>query len=508
MRHRTDIAGSVLFVKLPYMVVETQQEELARTVAVLPNLRYVDLPDSVFKANNESMGLRIELQERCANLRKMTYTKGAEAAFEAYAHQNLGAQATANSKQQSRWLWPRLEILELDELAIDLAVFRYVLSTSPALRELTLRSVEHLDDTAFQSTPNLPDFPPLKTLRFRGALGVTARGLQAYVLRPEVSRALSSLSLTQTSVTIPTLHLVLEQTSHLIHLSVTEEVSSNFPLDPVPPLVCPSLRTLNFEVTPSAEYSTRSGLTVPSDSHYAYLASSLHANGLPSLRKLYVRHGQFPQLLLMTSSAPNKSFNPRMSMLPPANSSAPPLPSVPKPRGRPGTFNQPLAIYAKDSNDLEWAFTSLSLSDGIQGVVSQPHSNGHDRLAPPSAPFAAGARPGSAGSGSGRRGSASSMGRPVSAYYASQSTLGPQWDGEARKSVFMGNGQGGFLAVPNGEQASGGSVEEDFPAPRRPWADGSNGRPGSSNGRPGSSGGLGSKLGLGHKSKPSRGLWR
>ena len=512
MQHRRDIARSVLYLKLPFMMREMLIADLSRTVAALKHLRYVDLPEGFYSADNSTIILRSEL-EKCQDLRKMRYTHNRSAkAEDGEEKDNLSAEQAFEvhaKKPPKQPLWRALEVLELDELKVDLAVLRYVLKTFLALRELTCRNLPYLDDTAFQSSPNLPDFPPLQTLKFRSAPGITARGLQAYVTRPEVSNVLSSLSLTGTSVTIPTLHLVLNQASHLSHLSITEEVTGNFPLDPVAPLASSSLRTLNFEVTSSSTNGTRAGLTVPSDSHYAYLASSLHANGLPALRKLYVRHSQFPQLLLMPPSAPGQGFNPRVSMAPPLNPSAPPLPSFPKPRGRPGTFNQPLEIYAKGAEDLEWAFTSLSLSDGVTGATNQPNGKHFDQLAPPTAPFANGARPGSAGSGSGRRGSAGSFGRPVSAYYASQSTLGPQWGGEARKSVFMGNGQGGFLAVPNGDQALGGSVEEDFPAPRRPWADGSNGRPGSSNGRPGSSGGLGGMLGgLGHKSKPSRGLWR
>lgn len=499
---RPDIASSVLFFKLPYMTRETHKADLARTISALPNLRYVDLPDGFYSADPSTNILRDELQATCWDLRKMKYSAGAEQVFESHAHQQL---------------WLSLEIVELDELGVDLTVLRYVLASLPALNELTLHALPRFDDTAFQSTPNLPDFPPLQTVRIQSAPGITSEGLTAYVSRPEVSEALSSLSLTHTGVTIPTLHNVLARANHLKHFSITEDVSRNFPLDPVPPLTCPSLRTLNFELTSSSfDNSARPGLTSPADSYYTYLASSLHSNALPYLRKLYVRHSHFPQLLIL----PPQSRGPRMSMAPPPQHTPGPPSSFSKPRANRGTFNQPLEIYAKGIDDLEWAFTSLSISGSDQGHPDRARATsnptGFDSLAPPSAPFATGGggRPGSS-HGSGRRDSAGGMGRPVSAYVASQGKLGPQWGGEARKSVMMGNGQGGFLAVPASEQATM-SQEEDFPAPRRPWAEGGGSRPGSRDGRPGSSSGAfpgaspfaANGAAPGHKSKPSRGLWR
>ena len=76
-----------------------------------------------------------------------------------------------------------------------------------------------------------------------------------------------------------------------------------------------------------------------------------------------------------------------------------------------GGFAQPLEVFSKGLDELDWVFTSVT---------------------PPEAP--------------GRRGSLSG-GRPLSSYSASKG-LGPQWGGEARKSVVVGNGFGGFLAVP------------------------------------------------------------
>ncbi|KAI7268047.1 hypothetical protein KC352_g8655, partial [Hortaea werneckii] len=93
-----------------------------------------------------------------------------------------------------------------------------------------------------------------------------------------------------------------------------------------------------------------------------------------------------------------------------------------------GTFNQTLEVFSKGLDELEWVFTSIT----------------------PAAPFPSG----SSLSSSHRRGS-STGGRPLSAISASKG-LGPQWaqggfGGEARKSVMVGNGFGGFLAVPQEE---------------------------------------------------------
>jgi hypothetical protein len=89
------------------------------------------------------------------------------------------------------------------------------------------------------------------------------------------------------------------------------------------------------------------------------------------------------------------------------------------------TFNQTLEVFSKGIDELEWVMTQVT-----------PPSQTRDR-----------------------RGSAIG-GRPISMMSASRG-LGPQWaqggfGGEARKSVMVGNGFGGFLAVP----------QEEVPRPR------------------------------------------
>ncbi|KAL9080356.1 MAG: hypothetical protein Q9159_007620 [Coniocarpon cinnabarinum] len=474
---RPDIAATCLYFKIPYMTRETHKADLARTISALPNLRYVDLPEGFYSADPSTNILRDELIATCWDLRKMKFNAGAEQVFEAHAHQQL---------------WMNLEIVELNELNVDITVLRYVLAMMPALRELSLNALPRLDDTAFHATPNLPDFASVQTLKIQSAPAITFTGIMEYLTRPTSGGSLSSLSLTHTGVQVPMLYLILDGAKHLKHFSITEEVSSNFPLDPVPPLASRSLHTLNFEIT-SRQDGSRPGLITPSTSYYNYLATSLHANAMPSLRKLFVRHSQFPELL----AAPPPTVGPRNTLMPPAMTGSGPPSQLRRTATQRARFTQPLEIFAKGSDDLEWAFTSLGLDDDEPtGPSLSPGSNQLPALKPPSAPFANG-RPGSSGA-SGRRGS-DNLGRPVSAFMATQSNLGPQWGGEARKSVMMGNGQGGFLAVPVTDGAAAVASDESFPAPQRPWVD--------SGERPRSAG-RSSGFVPGHKSTGSRGLWR
>ena len=71
--------------KLPYMTRETVKGDLARTVAALSNLRYVDLPDGFFTGDPSCLPLRQELQARCPDIRKMSYHSGLEDALELLA---------------------------------------------------------------------------------------------------------------------------------------------------------------------------------------------------------------------------------------------------------------------------------------------------------------------------------------------------------------------------------------------------------------------------------------
>ena len=439
VRLQPQLAGVVQILKLPYMTRETAKGDMARTVAALPNLRYVDLPDGFFTGDPSCLALRQELQARCPDIRKMSYRSGSEEALELLAQRH----------------WQSIEILELSGLAAEPATLRIVLGSLPTLHELTLSDMEWMDDTIFTSSPGqLPEFPPLQALKLMDIPNLTAKGMKSYLESPATRSSLQSLTLEKTGVVASELPPILWAASSLLHLSVTETVTRSLALSTkdVAPLTSISLKTLHFEISSSEDAH---GLQKPAESYYAYLASSLHQNALPALETLYVRDQNFPDFLLIPEALPpmpplprahagvtgagsdKGSLKSKLSNLSASNASSnsgsnKPLPSVngsrltpspvPGAFGRSG-FAQTLEIFSKGIDELEWVVTSIS---------------------PPSP--AASRR---------RQGSAASASRPLSAYSAAQG-LGPQWarggfGGEARKSVIVGNGFGGFLAIPQEE---------------------------------------------------------
>jgi hypothetical protein len=331
--------------------------------------------------------------------------------------------------------WQRVEVLELSKLKLEASTLRTVLASLPALRELKIMNVPCFNDEIFNVAPQVPNFPPLQSLILEKCRCLTAAGLNYYLERPETRKALTNLSLSNTGVSIAELSSVLWSATHLQNLAYVATVSQSLPLEPLTPLMSITLQTLKFEITPTDDHLV-SGLPKPSASYYSYLLSSLLSNSLPALKVLYVRDSGFPDALTL----------------------APPQPSFAG-GGPPRSFSQPLEVYTKGLEESEWIFNSVTPSD-IPG------------------------RPGS-----------SSGGRPMSAYSASRG-LGPQWGGEARRSVVVGNGFGGFLAVP---------AEEASPSPR---SMGSDSRPNSSSS--GKSGWFGHKRGSSAQEKrASRAdLWR
>ncbi|KAI9822652.1 MAG: hypothetical protein M1827_000371 [Pycnora praestabilis] len=382
------LAVKVRLLKTPYMTRETCIADLARTVSVLPNLQYVDLPEGFFSDEVSSHTLKQELQARCPDIRKMKYFAGSEESFMALSQKKY---------------WQNLETIELSHLSIEPSTLLRVLGTLPVLRELKMTDLPWLDDSVFESSPRLPAFPPLQRLSLDSTPNITAAGLQLYLSSPSTREALTTLILTSTGILPSTLYTIISSAPHLITLSIVEEMSRSFPIDPTPPMTSHSLQTLHYEITSSA---SAHGIQRPAESHYDYLARSVLSSSLPSLRSLYVRDPTFPESLLLTPPAPSFASH------------------APTQRG----FQQSLDIYSKGLDELEWNFTSVS---------------------PPSA--------------LGKRGSAS-VTRPISAYRmsgidgtgGSGGGLSPPWGGDARKSVMVGNGFGGFLAVPSEEGGGNG----------------------------------------------------
>ena len=260
------------------------EADIARTVSVLPNLRYVDLPGSLYHDEPSSRLLRYELLHKCPDLREMRYYKGAEESFTMLAHSRP---------------WQNIEVLELSGLQTEPDILLYVLSSLPKLRELSFCKVTCLEDAIFTASDSLPPFPTLTALTIENCPSVTIRGLTAYLSVAYNNNVLAHLSLCETGILPHDLHTVLSAAPHLSSLSVTEYVSRSFPITPIPVLSSDSLRTLKFEICPSS--GPRSPIT---DSYYKYLARSLVSGKLPALKKVYACCPHLSDLLLYIPSAP------------------------------------------------------------------------------------------------------------------------------------------------------------------------------------------------------------
>ncbi|KAF1981708.1 hypothetical protein K402DRAFT_341774 [Aulographum hederae CBS 113979] len=396
LRGNNWLAAAVKVIKLPYMTRETCRTQIAQTVSVLPNLRYIDLPDGFFNGEASCSTLRQEVQINCPDIRKMRYEFGAEKMFEMLLQRH----------------WQSLEYLEISHLKTQPSILRRVLAILPTLQEVKFSHLSWLNDSIFQSTPALPDFPPLHSLVIEKC-PITATGLTTYLSRPECREVLTNLSLTQTPVSISELHSVIWMAPQIRSLTIATRVTEPLPLEPLPALASLSLKVLHYEITSretDRALATDHLAPGPCDGYYAYLTNSLLNNSLPALRQVYVRDPDFPDSLVDLALAPPHlpfSSSPTSSL------------SSPQFRG----FDQPLEVFAKGIAEHDWVYTSvLPSSPGPQG----------------------------------RRGSMTG-GRPLSSYSASRG-LGPQWNREGeRKSIVVGNGFGGFLAVPSEEARPGSS---------------------------------------------------
>jgi hypothetical protein len=379
----------VLYLKIPYMTRETCKAELARTVAVTPNLRYVDLPEGFFNEDPSTNALRAELEANCPDIRKMIYMRGSGASFE-------GLRRSGH--------WSHLEVVEFSQINIDIRVLRQGLGFLPYLREVKFNQMS-IGDQMFTASPSpeLPSFPAVRKLTFVGTPNITTKGLCCYLISQEgVPELLNVLIFSKTGVTVQGLHEILSLGHQLKHLSITESVMNSFPAGEVALMKSKSLEVLNYEILSSMHADS---FTQPSVSYYDYLTRSILSNGLPVLRELYVRDADFTDSLT-TLAPPRPAFFRDEGVKVSNNSFA-------------AGFTQELEVYSKGIDEMEWNFA---------------------RVQPPTA---------------GRRGSTTQP-RPLSSYGAS-SGLSPQWGGTARRSVIVGNGFGGFLAVPadnNGRPSS------------------------------------------------------
>ncbi|KAL8835688.1 MAG: hypothetical protein Q9170_003227 [Blastenia crenularia] len=374
VRDNQSLAIQVEFLKMPYMTRETCIADLARTVSVLPNLKYVDLPDGISSDDRSCTTLKQELEARCSDLRKIRYLHGAE--------RSLALLSQSRS-------WQNLEILELTRIEIEPSTLVSVLASFPALHELKLEDLSQIDDSIFRRTLSTPAFPPITTFILQNTPRLTVAGFEAYLSRPETREVLTHLTLFDTGVIPSELYRILAASPYLRSLRINQTVQRAFTPSVVPPLSSRSLEKLHFEIeSPSA---SSNDLQPPSEGYYQHLSASILSGNFPSLIALYALSTSLPSLLLPPPSVPF------------VNSSAP----------SPG-LRQPLMLYTKSIPEHDWYLT----------VISPPTS-------------------------ANRRGSATAT-RPIS-FYNGSTQLGPQWGDKARDSVIVGNGFGGFLAVPNEE---------------------------------------------------------
>ncbi|CAK7271173.1 hypothetical protein SEPCBS57363_004482 [Sporothrix epigloea] len=293
----------VQFLKIPYMLRESRHAHIAHTVSLLPNLRYVDLPEGLFKDEAAYLALRLEVQARCPDLRKMTYMSGAERSLEAIA---MGR------------VWQKLEVLELIKINTDLVMLRHLLSSLPYLRALKVTEMEtgphaFVDEVLAaprtasalscvkmgQTDGFVPNVPPLTEIVLSGTRRFKVDGLLEYLGRADAGRFLRILTLDNTGVKPWSLRRILSLAPHLRHLTVVDRMSDPLPTaagtKSIQLLSASSLKTINYEITPAQGVSPHAGVT---RSYYSYLCESILSGGLPNLRAVYVRDAQFLHSLL------------------------------------------------------------------------------------------------------------------------------------------------------------------------------------------------------------------
>ncbi|KAH8764849.1 F-box domain-containing protein [Diaporthe sp. PMI_573] len=449
----------VEYFKLPYMLREACQADIARTIAVLPNLLYVDLPEGLYQDDNAYITLRMEVEARCLNLRKMTYMHGSERSLERVA---------------SGQVFRNLEVLELKNIQMDGTIILHALGALGGLRALKISGSNVVnDDMIAHDNEMLPPFPALEELILDNVPGVSSKGLRGYLTHGDASRTLKVLNVAETGVKPWNLQDVLAAAPMLKRLTITYEASTSLPLaagtPQVPPLASTSLETFHYEVTSAPSASPYSNIL---PSFYNYLSGSLLMGGLPNLRALYVRDANFPNTLLgLPPPLPRYAADPYKR---PGSSSSHKSSFSRNGLGSPGfpgpfqnggaSYNPfqepPKKPFAGAGHNPRFSsnnpFASLAGPNGPVGLPQtlEVFTKGDDELnwgmvkvdpAQSSTPVEAAAR-------------------PSSSYGLDNSDSGWNSRAGARRSVFMGDGTGGFLAVPGLAEATGGPRRGSAPS--------------------------------------------
>ncbi|QUC18501.1 uncharacterized protein UV8b_02742 [Ustilaginoidea virens] len=430
----TRIGKTVRFLKTPYMIRESCHVELAQTIAVLPNLKYVDLPEGMFSDEPSYTTLRLEVQARCSNIRKTTYAGGSERSF---------------ASLMSGQIWPCLEVLELKRLNVDPKVLRGVLTCLGNLRALKVAETYSLSDEVLLADESLPPLPALEELVLKDTPSLTSAGLIDYLSFYETQNALKVLTLKDTGIQPWKLQDVLAMAPSLKTLVMQSEISDSFPTgEAIPPLKHTGLTTLRFEIS-----STSAAGPFATQAYHAYLANSILTGNLPRLRRLYVLDEQFPDQL-RNLPPPTPTFaggRVRTGYSASASAYDPPSPRVTAPgsgllsptsptrQHMPSLLNphrlssnnpfanmksgaglwpvlpptQTLEVFTKDDEHGKWNFAQV---DSLTDPATAPSH------------------------------------RWSSSYGLAADVTGQGWDrGEARRSIMIGDGTGAFLPLDGAE---------------------------------------------------------
>ena len=451
LRNNRRLGDMVLSFKLAHTIRDAANADLGRAVSVCPNLRYVDLGKGFFAGDSQFDILRLELWMNCPELRTMTYIHGAERYFFAL----------------SGGKWANLETVTINKLHVDAVHLRVVLSRLENLETLHLEEIPKLNDDLFIHRYGVPSILAIEDLQLYSLPHLTSKGLVAYFEDPLVKKSLRSLTLNETGVGIPTIHEALATASGLTYLGVVQTVTDPLPLAHPPYLRSRKLQQLHFEVKdPVPEWggATRTMTeSAPADSHYKYLLASISMRGLPALRTLYVRDPSFPEgLARLHSPHPQASPQPQSRPTssepvgPPSRRTSAPNPFLPKQEGS----GQPaLTAPGQETSRDNWAlvkrlrkFVESSSNESIRAIAEEDENeeDASDDVVPeghhPLEVFTKGQSEDQwvfaqtvthatfHGSRRGRR--------PTS-------TMSAEWDANARRSVFVTDGAGGFLAIPD-----------------------------------------------------------
>ncbi|KAH6626411.1 hypothetical protein B0J18DRAFT_140353 [Chaetomium sp. MPI-SDFR-AT-0129] len=492
----------VQFLKMPYMLRESCQADLARTIAVTPDLHYVDLPEGLFTDEPAFLTLRLEVQARCLELRKMTYMRGSENSLQALA---------------SGRVWTKLEVLELIGIEMEPSMLRHALGFLGNLRALKITKTTAFTDETLEWSDMLPPFPPVEELIFTDVPNVSCEGLKSWLMLPEARQALRVLTLNGTGARVWGLQDLMAYAPALKHLSIMDSVSATLPLAAgshnIPPLSSTSLESLHFEITAAASAPKYSNVSA---SYYNYLAGSLLSGGLPNLHAVYVRDPNFADLLLGLPP-PTPAYADGRAAHPSSSGSSSPFGSPPGSNGgfnhnkRPsqGGFPSPLLPPSvpfgsgggghRQQGSLSSLNGAFSPSSGL-GVGTNPNprfSSNNPFASPIASPTTGGIGPAAGlnasflnlpaklevftkgedddqlgwsfvqvggGAGMGGGGGRAQGERPLSSYGLGADVLGGSTSGwssgaGARRSVLVSGvgagGGGGFLTVPN-ESVGGG----------------------------------------------------